>query len=83
MSEPGSQEKVQNQIKKPVRPHPCFISQLNQAANVQPKYLSSLCHAMNMNLGKLWEMVRGREAWRAAIPGVTKSQTPLATSLLK
>jgi len=31
--------------------------------------------AMNINLGKLWEMVRGREAWLAAVHGVTKSWT--------
>ena len=59
-------------------PSPCFISQLSQATNMQPKYLSSLSEAMNMNLGKLWEMVSGREAWCAAVPGVTKSQTPLS-----
>ena len=32
---------------------------------------------MNMNLGKLWEMVRDREAWRAAIHGVVRSQMRL------
>ena len=31
--------------------------------------------AMDMNLGKLWEMVGDREAWRAAVHGVSKSQT--------
>ena len=31
--------------------------------------------AMGMNLGKLWEMVRDREAWPAAVLGVAKSQT--------
>ena len=30
---------------------------------------------MNMNLGKLWEMVWDREVWSAAVHGVTKSQT--------
>ena len=30
-----------------------------------------------MNLGKLWEMVRDREAWRAAIHGVVRSQMRL------
>ena len=30
---------------------------------------------MNMNLGKLWEMVRDRDAWPAAVHGVAKSHT--------
>ena len=29
--------------------------------------------AMDMNVGKLWEMVRDREAWHAAVHGVAKS----------
>ena len=41
------------------------------------RWLDSITDAMNMNLGKLWEMVRDREAWRAAVHGVTKSQTQL------
>ena len=39
--------------------------------------LDSITDAMNMNLGKLQEMMRDREAWRAAVHGVTKSQTRL------
>jgi len=31
--------------------------------------------ATDLNLGKLWEMVRNREAWCAAVHGVTKNQT--------
>ena len=34
--------------------------------------LDGITDAMNMNLGKLQEMVRDREAWRAAVHGVTK-----------
>ena len=33
--------------------------------------------AMDMNLGKLWKMVRDREAWHAAVHGAAESQTRL------
>ena len=39
------------------------------------RLLDGITDAMNMNLGKLRKMVRGRETWRAAVHGVTKSQT--------
>ena len=37
--------------------------------------LDGITDAMNMNLGKLQEMVRDREAWRAAVHGVAKNRT--------
>ena len=36
-------------------------------------YSMDITNSMDMNLGKLQEMVRDREAWPAAIPGVSKS----------
>ena len=39
------------------------------------RQLDSIIDAMHLNLGKLWEMVRDRKAWHAAVYGVTKSQT--------
>ena len=37
------------------------------------RWLDGITEATDMNLGKLWEMVRDREAWHAAFHGVTKS----------
>ena len=39
------------------------------------RWLDSITDAMNMNWGTLREMVRDREAWRAAVHGVAKSDT--------
>ena len=41
------------------------------------KWLDDITDEMDMNLGKLWEMVRDRKAWRAAVLAVTKRWTRL------
>jgi len=43
------------------------------------KWLDGITDAMDVNLGKLWEMVRNREAWHAAVHGLQRVRHDWAT----
>ena len=42
------------------------------------RQLNGITDSMNMSLSKLWKIVKDREAWCAAVPGVMRNQTQLS-----
>ena len=58
----------------PVVTYGCESWTIRKAGHQRMNWLDGITNAMDTNLGKLWEMVRGRQSWRAVVHKVTKSQ---------
>ena len=53
------------------------IEDRRRRGHLRMRWLDGITDAMDLNLGKLWEMVRDWENWRATVCGVTKIRTRL------